>query len=180
MIDQELPILYQIEECPHCHRVRKALNDAGQAYLAIPVPRKRDQRADLKKQTGQEGVPFFIDSRHDFSEGDTDKIISFIKKNYPAKKKFGLIDEDVENLRFETLKGLINVNHKLDESKRNQSKEKDKMEQIKLREKELARLLRAAEKAHGPYEKTLGHADVDWSVWYAKYILTQLCKSPKM
>ena len=39
---------------------------------------------------------------------------------------------------------------------------------------ELAALLRAAEKAHGQYERTLGHRDDDWPTWYAGYMLEQL------
>lgn len=38
----------------------------------------------------------------------------------------------------------------------------------------LAVLLRAAERAHGEYEKTLGHRDDDWPDWYATYIAERL------
>ena len=38
----------------------------------------------------------------------------------------------------------------------------------------LSALLRAAEAAHGEYEKTLGHADADWPAWYATYIIREL------
>lgn len=41
-----------------------------------------------------------------------------------------------------------------------------------LTERELAALLRDAEKAHGEYEKTLSGRDDDWAAWYAHYILT--------
>ncbi|HEX5275672.1 MAG TPA: hypothetical protein VFW34_10390 [Candidatus Rubrimentiphilum sp.] len=41
---------------------------------------------------------------------------------------------------------------------------------------ELAGLLRAAESAHAEYEKQLGHADSDWPVWYARFILEKLEK----
>ena len=43
-----------------------------------------------------------------------------------------------------------------------------------MTQEELAALLRAAEKAHGPYERTLGHRDDDWPTWYAAYMLEQL------
>lgn len=38
----------------------------------------------------------------------------------------------------------------------------------------LAALLRAAERAHGEYERTLGHRDEDWPSWYAEFMLRQL------
>ncbi|MCI0355996.1 MAG: hypothetical protein L0099_13305 [Acidobacteria bacterium] len=38
---------------------------------------------------------------------------------------------------------------------------------------ELAALLRAAEKAHGQYERTLGRRDDDWPTRYAGFMLEQ-------
>ena len=38
----------------------------------------------------------------------------------------------------------------------------------------LADLLRAAERAHGDYEKELGHRDEEWPTWYAQYIVDRL------
>src|SRR5712692_10917240 len=38
----------------------------------------------------------------------------------------------------------------------------------------LAVLLREAERAHGDYEKALGHRDDDWPDWYAAYIAHRL------
>jgi hypothetical protein len=38
----------------------------------------------------------------------------------------------------------------------------------------LAALLREAERAHGDYEKSLGHRDEDWPDWYASYIAERL------
>jgi hypothetical protein len=45
--------------------------------------------------------------------------------------------------------------------------------ETKLRQR-LAVLLREAERAHGEYEKTLGHPDDDWPAWYATYIADRL------
>ena len=41
----------------------------------------------------------------------------------------------------------------------------------------LAVLLRAAERAHGEYETSLGHRDDDWPEWYAAYIAERLGSS---
>jgi len=45
-----------------------------------------------------------------------------------------------------------------------------------LTQDELAELLRAAEKAHGEYERTLGERDEDWPTWYAGWILDRLAE----
>ena len=42
----------------------------------------------------------------------------------------------------------------------------------------LARLLREAEKAHGEYERSLGHYDPDWPDWYAQYLIDRLPEQP--
>jgi hypothetical protein len=41
---------------------------------------------------------------------------------------------------------------------------------------ELAAELRAAEAAHGEYERQLGHADPDWPTWYANFIVERLAQ----
>ena len=41
---------------------------------------------------------------------------------------------------------------------------------------ELAAELRAAEAAHGEYERQLGHADPDWPAWYADFIVERLAQ----
>jgi hypothetical protein len=38
----------------------------------------------------------------------------------------------------------------------------------------LTELLRAAERAHGAFEKELGRRDEEWPAWYAQYILDRL------
>lgn len=38
----------------------------------------------------------------------------------------------------------------------------------------LESLLRAAERAHGPYEGKLGHRDEDWPKWYAQFMLPEI------
>jgi hypothetical protein len=43
-----------------------------------------------------------------------------------------------------------------------------------LSKERLETLLREAEKAHGEYEKTLGHADANWPAWYAEFIVKKL------
>jgi hypothetical protein len=43
-----------------------------------------------------------------------------------------------------------------------------------LTQERLAELLREAERAHGEYERQLGHRDDDWPTWYAGYIVAKL------
>jgi catechol 2,3-dioxygenase-like lactoylglutathione lyase family enzyme len=43
---------------------------------------------------------------------------------------------------------------------------------------DLAGAFRRAEAAHGVYEKTLGHRDADWPIWYAEYIVNEQSGKP--
>ncbi|HLZ61047.1 MAG TPA: hypothetical protein VKR06_29200 [Ktedonosporobacter sp.] len=45
---------------------------------------------------------------------------------------------------------------------------------VELTKEGLTDLLKEAEKAHGEYEKTLGHRDDEWAVWYAGFIVDRL------
>jgi len=38
----------------------------------------------------------------------------------------------------------------------------------------LADILAEAERAHGVYERGLGHADPNWPAWYARHIIDRL------
>jgi len=46
--------------------------------------------------------------------------------------------------------------------------------QIDVTREELAELLQETERAHGEYERELGHRDEDWPSWYAGYMLDRL------
>ena len=48
------------------------------------------------------------------------------------------------------------------------------MDDSTLTKEQLAGLLREAERAHGEYERQLGHRDDDWPDWYAAYIVSKL------
>lgn len=46
--------------------------------------------------------------------------------------------------------------------------------QIDVTREGLAELLQETERAHGEYERELGHRDEDWPSWYAGYMLDRL------
>jgi hypothetical protein len=46
--------------------------------------------------------------------------------------------------------------------------------QIDVTQEELAELFQETERAHGEYERELGHRDADWPSWYADYMLARL------
>jgi hypothetical protein len=48
------------------------------------------------------------------------------------------------------------------------------MSERELTAERLAELLRAAERAHGEYERELGRRHDDWPTWYAEFIVERL------
>lgn len=48
-----------------------------------------------------------------------------------------------------------------------------------LTAKRLESLLLDAKRAHGEYERTLGHGDEDWPKWYAEFMSRQLATTPQ-
>jgi hypothetical protein len=55
-----------------------------------------------------------------------------------------------------------------------EGKMEGKMEAKSDLRQRLAVLLREAERAHGEFEKSLGHRDDEWPDWYAAYIAQRL------
>jgi len=79
--------LFQVEWCPHCHRVRQVLTELGLDYLTINVAADRDERADLVATAGQSGVPVLTDG--DKVYGDSGEIIDYLRATYPAPEDAG-------------------------------------------------------------------------------------------
>jgi len=74
--------LYQLEWCPHCHRVRQVMTELGLTCLTVNVPADRDKRAELVALAGQSSVPVLVDG--DKVYGDSGTIIEYLRATYPA------------------------------------------------------------------------------------------------
>jgi glutaredoxin len=74
--------LYQAEWCPYCHRVRQTLTELGLTYVAVNVPARRSERAELLALTGQDAVPALQDG--DRIVTTSGEIIRYLEQRYPA------------------------------------------------------------------------------------------------
>lgn len=75
--------LYQVEWCPSCHGVRQALTELGLTYVAVNVPCKRDERAQVMAVSGQSGVPVLQDGDRVLT--DSTVIIDYLRATYPQR-----------------------------------------------------------------------------------------------
>lgn len=73
-------VLYQTEWCPYCVRVRAKMTDLLIDYKIVNVPRSHSERAEVKKVSGQTGIPVMVDG--DVMLDDDDEIIPYLEKKY--------------------------------------------------------------------------------------------------
>lgn len=74
--------LYQIEGCPDCDRVRRALADLLLDFVVRQVPTERTHRSRLTQVTGQDGVPTLVDSERRMIVTEAHDIIAYLHENY--------------------------------------------------------------------------------------------------
>jgi glutathione S-transferase len=87
-IEMSKPVMdfYQTEWCPYCRRVKKVLEELGVPYCSIRVPNLKFMRQELKKVSGQTGIPTLIDGDVIITDDD-DAIISYLKRQYGGQQK---------------------------------------------------------------------------------------------
>jgi glutaredoxin len=79
--------LYQVEWCPHCHRVRQVLTEFGLTYMAVNVPARHEERADVVALTGEPAVPVLQDG--DRVVAPSGEIIEYLRTTYPEPEDAG-------------------------------------------------------------------------------------------
>jgi len=75
--------LYELQGCPYCAKVRRALDDLDLAYESHAVPRKRTQRREVHEVSDQYGVPVLVDADNGV-EGmaESDDIVAYLYEEY--------------------------------------------------------------------------------------------------
>ncbi|MFC5365376.1 glutaredoxin family protein [Salinirubrum litoreum] len=76
-------ILYELEGCPYCAKVKNKLADLGLEYESRTVPRSHSERTEVEEISGQTGVPVLIDEEHGV-EGmpESDDIVEYLDETY--------------------------------------------------------------------------------------------------
>ncbi len=76
-------ILYELEGCPYCAKVKNKLAELGLEYESRMVPRSHAERTEVKEVSGQTGVPVLIDEEHGV-EGmpESDDIVAYLDETY--------------------------------------------------------------------------------------------------
>lgn len=76
-------ILYELEGCPFCAKVKHTLDDLGLDYETRSVPAAHAERTDVKALTGQTGVPVLVDEAHDIDGMyESTDIVAYLERTY--------------------------------------------------------------------------------------------------
>ena len=80
--------LYQLEECPHCTKVRQRLSEWEIDYITRNVPKDIAKRTQLMKVSGQTTVPALVDSEREVTvAGNEQEIIDYLEKFHKPQPK---------------------------------------------------------------------------------------------
>jgi len=73
-------VLYQLEQCPFCTKVRTKLEELGLEYEKVNVPRSKEEREEVFHLSGQRAVPVLKDGSKTIS--DSEEIMVYLDKQY--------------------------------------------------------------------------------------------------
>ncbi|MFC6615265.1 glutathione S-transferase N-terminal domain-containing protein [Halopenitus salinus] len=76
-------VLYELEGCPYCAKVKQKLADLDLEYESRMVPRSHAEREEVEAVSGQTGVPVLVDEDHGV-EGmsESDDIVAYLEETY--------------------------------------------------------------------------------------------------
>jgi glutaredoxin len=72
--------LYALDGCPYCETVHEALTDAGVDYETEWVEAMHSERDEVKRVSGQRGVPVLVDDDHGVTMAESERILEYVDR----------------------------------------------------------------------------------------------------
>jgi len=72
--------LYELEGCPYCETAADALEDAGVDYETVWVDAMHSERNEVKRVSGQRGVPVLVDDDHGVTMAESENILDYVER----------------------------------------------------------------------------------------------------
>jgi len=72
-------ILYALDGCPYCEKVHDSLDDHGVEYETEWVEALHSERDEVKRVSGQRGVPVLVDEERGVTMAESDKIVEYVE-----------------------------------------------------------------------------------------------------
>ena len=77
--------LYQLDGCPFCEKVADRLDEIGVDYETIWVDAMHSDRDEVKRVSGQRGVPVLVDDGRGVTMPESENILEFVDRTYAAE-----------------------------------------------------------------------------------------------
>lgn len=74
--------LYQLDGCPYCEKVADRLDELGIEYETIWTEALHSKRNEVKRVSGQRGVPVLVDDEHGVTMPESARILEFTERSY--------------------------------------------------------------------------------------------------
>ncbi len=74
--------LYELDGCPYCEKVADRLDELGVDYETIWTEALHSERDEVKRVSGQRGVPVLVDDERGVTMPESDRILEFVEKTY--------------------------------------------------------------------------------------------------
>lgn len=74
-------ILYSLDGCPYCEKVHDALDDHGVEYETEWVEAMHSERDEVKRISGQRGVPVLVDEESGVTMTESEKIVEYVERS---------------------------------------------------------------------------------------------------
>lgn len=74
--------LYQLDGCPYCEKVADRLDELDIPYETEWTEAMHSERNEVKRVSGQRGVPVIVDDDTGVTMAESDNILEYIEKTY--------------------------------------------------------------------------------------------------
>jgi len=74
--------LYQLDGCPYCEKVADRLDELDVDYDTEWVEAMHSERNEVKKVSGQRGVPVIVDDETGVTMAESARIVEYVDRTY--------------------------------------------------------------------------------------------------
>lgn len=74
--------LYELDGCPWCEKVADKLDELGVEYESEWVEALHSERNEVKRVSGQRGVPVIVDEDTGVTMAESANIVDYLEKTY--------------------------------------------------------------------------------------------------
>lgn len=72
--------LYSLDGCPYCEKVEEALDEHGVEYSTRWVEGLHSRRNEVKRVSGQRGVPVLVDEDRGVTMAESENIVEYVEQ----------------------------------------------------------------------------------------------------